>query len=293
MSYIGVAPDQQVPLYRKEYTSPEQTITSAGALTLPHGLGVKPADILVYVVCKTAEFGYSVGDEIIVNPASNDVDATNFSGMSIVPDTTNVNIRYGNAGSVIMIANKTSGVFEGVTSPNWLLVVRAWAEPAPVYPVTEGIFLGTSVATTSGTSHDFTIPSGTKRLTMMVSGLSTNGVFAPLIQLGDSGGIETTGYSGSVSRNNSLTANNFTNGFWFTNSTGAASVMQGQIVLSLLNSSTNTWVAQGMFGYSNTALVSFTGGSKSLSTTLDKIRLTTNGGTDTFDAGTVNVSWEF
>jgi len=56
-----------------------------------------------------------------------------------------------------------------------------------------GITSGTAVASTSGTSIDFTgIPSWVKRITVMFDVVSTNGSAIILIQLGDSGGIETT-----------------------------------------------------------------------------------------------------
>ena len=160
------------------------------------------------------------------------------------------------------------------------------------------IMLGTAVASTSGTSIDFTgIPSWAKRVTVLISGVSTSGTSSPIVQIGDSGGIETTSYlaAGSIhqmSQLNSITT--FTNGFPIapTNAAwGATAVFQGAISIEKLTG--NTWIARGMF-YNSTATVQTYGstGSKSLSDVLDRIRITTDGGTDTFDAGTINVSWE-
>ena len=54
---------------------------------------------------------------------------------------------------------------------------------------------GTAVASTSGTSIDFTgIPSWAKRITVMFNGVSTNGTSQQLIQIG-SGSVNATGYS--------------------------------------------------------------------------------------------------
>lgn len=159
-------------------------------------------------------------------------------------------------------------------------------------PTGVGIFtLGTSVASTSGTSIDFTgIPSWVKRITVMFNGVSTNGTSQPMFQLGDAGGIETTGYttvSISVSTGaNAATA--YTNG-WQLYSANAANTIQGNIVFSLITG--NTWSGNGQFASSVPAVL-WTSGTKSLSDTLTTVRITTAGGTDTFDAGTINILYE-
>ena len=59
------------------------------------------------------------------------------------------------------------------------------------------IVSGTSQASTSGTSIDFTsIPSWVKRVTVMFNGVSSNGASQKLIQIG-SGSVTTTGYVAS------------------------------------------------------------------------------------------------
>jgi hypothetical protein len=67
-------------------------------------------------------------------------------------------------------------------------------------------------------------------------------------------------------------------------------VYNGKIVLDLENSSANKWVADGMT--SRTSVINNSGGGKSLSAELTTVRLTTVNGTDPFDAGEVNVSYE-
>lgn len=151
---------------------------------------------------------------------------------------------------------------------------------------------GTAVASTSGTSIDFTsIPSWVKRITVMFNGVSLSGTSAFLIQLGDSGGIETTGYSGGGVRIavGSLTAATFTTGFSFNNAT-AACVYGGNLILC--NVSGNIWSASGALGGSSVEFSNTTGGSKELSATLDRVRITTVNGTDTFDAGSINILYE-
>jgi ABC-type uncharacterized transport system permease subunit len=154
---------------------------------------------------------------------------------------------------------------------------------------------GDTVKTATGTSVDFTsIPSWVKRVTVMFSGVSTNGTSIPLVQLGDSGGIETTGYLGTSTIFRDATAvagANYTTGFGI-GILSAAYVMHGSMVLSLIDSSTNTWASSSNFANSNTAVMTVGAGSKPLSATLDRIRITMVNGTDTFDAGSINILYE-
>jgi len=145
------------------------------------------------------------------------------------------------------------------------------------------IKLETSKATTSGTSIDFTgIPSWVRRITVMFSGVSTNGTSAVQVQLG-SGSFSTTGYASQVQQGASAT----------TSTTGlivvavvAASVVSGSVQVGFLGS--NTWVESGNLTTGGSVFNS-AGTSPALSGTLDRIRITTVNGTDTFDAGSVNI----
>ena len=151
---------------------------------------------------------------------------------------------------------------------------------------------GTAVASTSGTSIDFTgIPSWVKRITVMLSGVSTNGTSTLTLQLGDSGGIETSGYAGGCLQNGTQTA--WASSAMLLNRTGAAvQVNTTQAILTLLGS--NQWVLISTV-YSNESASIYMGvssGTKTLSDTLDRLRITTTSGTDTFDAGSVNILYE-
>jgi hypothetical protein len=152
---------------------------------------------------------------------------------------------------------------------------------------------GTAVSA-SGTSVDFTgLPSWVKRVTLMVGQISTSGTANLLIQIGDAGGIEDTGYLGDgFTSSGGATANtNYTAGFGIgSGNQAAASISQGSFVLTKLSG--NTWVIFGAMGYSSAATISQTAGGKTLSAILDRIRLTTTNGTDSFDAGSVNILYE-
>lgn len=161
------------------------------------------------------------------------------------------------------------------------------------------IQLGTAIASTSGTSIDFTgIPSWAKRVTVMFNVVSTSGSSVPLVQLGDAGGIETSGYAGVVGvgqqANNWLVAA-LSAGFSIATTGGdsdASNVYSGSMILSKVTG--NNWVCQSSIGQSAGSAVRMhlTSGGKTLSDVLDRVRITTASGTDTFDAGTINISWE-
>lgn len=154
---------------------------------------------------------------------------------------------------------------------------------------------GTAVSV-SGTSVDFTsIPSWVKRITVMFNAVSTNGTSIPMVQLGDAGGIETAGYIGSGGY---LAGGGATNGTL--NSTGfllsgqanvATYSYSGIYTIALIGS--NIWVFGGNSSTDVTIARCFFGsGSKTLSDTLTQLRITTVNGTDTFDAGSINILYE-
>jgi len=148
---------------------------------------------------------------------------------------------------------------------------------------------GTAQASTSGTSIDFTsIPSWVKRVTINFSGVSTNGSSLVQVQIG-SGSIVTTGYSSGAS--SGATANTSTTGFLATSNMAAANSITGTMVVNLLTG--NSWVCFGVSYYTGVgAALTLFSGSISLSGTLDRVRITTVNGTDTFDAGTINIMYE-
>ena len=151
--------------------------------------------------------------------------------------------------------------------------------------------LATAVASTSGTSIDFTsIPSWVKRITVMFSGVSTNGTSSLLVQIGDSGGIETTAYQsglGSISTASAATASS-TAGYLIGGASAANQAIGHYIFTNITG---NTWVGSGVIYLSNSQ-VHYVAGSKTLSDTLDRVRITTVGGVNTFDAGTINIMYE-
>ena len=158
--------------------------------------------------------------------------------------------------------------------------------------VYNGIAAGTAVASTSGTSIDFTsIPSWVKRITLIFNGVSTNGGNPFLIQVG-SGSVTTSGYASSCSyQGTSTSGTNGTAGFYMWHG-GAGEIQSGAFTIYLVSGT--TYIGSGVFGYSSAQSYSTTGGgtSPALGGALDRVRITTVNGTDTFDAGSINILYE-
>ena len=149
----------------------------------------------------------------------------------------------------------------------------------------------TAQASTSGTTIDFTsIPSWVRRITVIFSGVSTSSTSPVIIQLGTSGGIDSASYL-STSQNAATGSTAVTAGFSIAATSAAANLLTGNVFL--YNVTGNTWIESGDIAQSpgTSSNVNSSGGSKALSGTLDRIRITTVSG-DTFDAGTINVFYE-
>jgi hypothetical protein len=147
----------------------------------------------------------------------------------------------------------------------------------------------TAVASTSGTSILFTgIPSWVKRITVMFAGVSTSGTSPVQIQLG-AGSVTTTGYLGAGTRIQSTPVTSaYTTGFGIP-VVGGGAIMGTNLTITLVTG--NTWSASGIIGDSSNFIYA-TGGSIALSGTLDRVNITTVNGTDTFDAGSINILYE-
>ena len=134
------------------------------------------------------------------------------------------------------------------------------------------------------------IPAGTKRIDIGVAGGSTNSTSNWLIQIGDSGGFETTGYSSGATNDNGTRVTS-TAGFIVTNAEAAALSWSGVITLLLIDAANNTWVESGHLTDVGSGADSESGGHKSLSGELTSIRWTTVGGTAVADAGTLAIQY--
>ena len=132
------------------------------------------------------------------------------------------------------------------------------------------------------------IPSWVKRITVMFNGVSTSGTSNNLVQLG-AGSITATGYLAG-SKETSGTGSAYTTGFGI-QTASAAAIIYGHMIFTLAGS--NLWIASHVIYLSQTSSYLIGGGgSVTLGGTLDRVRITTVNGTDTFDAGTINIMYE-
>lgn len=196
------------------------------------------------------------------------------------------------SGSVTLSAPAVAGS-PTITLPSGsgTLTLPSGTGTVTVNGVNSNIVAGTAVASTSGTSITFTgIPSWAKRITIMLNSVSTSGTNAIQAQIG-SGSMTTTGYSSAgVTISTTSNSSTSTTGFIIGAGGGASDVINGAI--TIYNISANIWIANAVTSQTNAFMRLGSGILTSLSGALDRVALTTVGGTDTFDAGSINILYE-
>jgi hypothetical protein len=224
-----------------------------------------------------------------------DIDAAAAIAFSKLAALDSANILVGNGSNVATKVAVTGDVTisnAGVTAIGNDKVVTAKILDANVTPakLSQPLTLATAQNTTSGTSIDFTgIPSWAKRITVMLGGVSTSSTSNLLLRLGTSSGFVSSGYESIATEAASTVATTTsTAGMLLQFDTAAAETLNGQYVLT--NITGNAWVMAGI-GKSGNWLATASGYS-ALAATLDRVRLTTVNGSDTFDAGEVNIMYE-
>lgn len=188
-----------------------------------------------------------------------------------------VSVQGATSGSITFAAPDVAGT-------NTQTLVAATGTLAP-------LIASTAVASTSGTSVEFTnIPSWVKRITVMFNGVSTSGTSNKQVQIG-SGSFTTSGYASSyvTFSTSTLGAATFSTGFPLYNIVAADNI-SGMLILTLLTG--NTWVASANVATTGANPFGASAGSITLSGALDRVRVTTVNGTDTFDAGSINILYE-
>jgi hypothetical protein len=123
----------------------------------------------------------------------------------------------------------------------------------------------------------------------MFSGVSTSSNSSVQIQIG-SGSFTTTGYAGSCSvPTTTPSSTNYSSGFVVNANLNSSTLIFGNAIL--VNVTGNTWSQTGTTASASSAITAGAGG-LTLSGTLDRVRITTVNGTDTFDAGSINILYE-
>lgn len=168
----------------------------------------------------------------------------------------------------------------GATAPEWFT------------PTAAGITLGTKQAGSGTAENAFTsLPAGIKRISLNFNALSTNGTSIIIAQLGDSGGYKTSGYAGAIETASSRYT--FTDGFKLVGVGDASWAMYGRVVFELLDAAAYLWTGTVYSADSAGGAVYLGAGSITLSGALDRLRVTTQGGSDTIDvASALNIAYE-
>ena len=150
---------------------------------------------------------------------------------------------------------------------------------------------GTAVASTSGTAIEFTgLPAWVKRITLMFNGVSKSGTSNHLVQLGTGSTTYTTSGYASSGSTVVTTAGTVTSTAGFIQYTDAATfTVSGHMVIT--NVSGNVWISSHICKNTTTSTC-MGGGDITLGATLTAVRITTVNGTDTFDAGSINILYE-
>ena len=154
---------------------------------------------------------------------------------------------------------------------------------------------GTKVDSTSGTSIDFTsIPSWVKRITIMLTGVSTSSTSNLIVQAG-TGATPTytnSGYLGGCGyiAASTAAATAMSTGFMFMNLVDGTAANSGVLTLTLVTGT--TWAFSGLFARQASTVICSSAGSIPLAAALTAVRITTVNGSDTFDAGSINILYE-
>ena len=209
-------------------------------------------------------------------------------GVIVTSDATgNLNIQSG--GSTVVAVTSTGVAVTGTLAATGAITGSSTVAGSTgiLYPLTSG----TAVATTSGTSIDFTsIPSWVKRITVMFVGVSTNGTSNILVRLGNSGGVVATGYVSQAAILSASTRS--TTGFIITQEMSPGGLLYGQFICNLQNSATNAWSGSAALDKDDNNNPWSAGALTTMASVCTTVRITTVGGTNTFDAGSVNILYE-
>jgi hypothetical protein len=215
-----------------------------------------------------------------------------------VKTTTTTSFTASIAGTTMTVTAVGSGTVQvgqlitgtGVTAGTTITALGTGTGGAGTYTVSTSQTTASTTITVVGIDF-YNIPSTAKRITVMFNGVSTSGTSLIQVQIGDSGGIETTSYASGAWTANTTNANSTTGFIIHGANASAARVWDGAYTI-VLQDAANTWIFNGMCNSLNDNAQSIGIGRKQVSATLDRIRITTVNGTDTFDAGSINILYE-
>ena len=157
---------------------------------------------------------------------------------------------------------------------------------ATVTDTTTNLTRGTA-QTLSGSEVTFSsLPSGIRRITLLVDQASTTSGFRLRVRVGTGGSVATTGYSAVAAYNGTTKVDSTTE--WPLNFASAGDNFEASVKIE--NITGNVWVCTHVGASGNWSTTQLGGGRISLGGVLDTLSISLD--TGTFDAGTVNVFYE-
>lgn len=277
------------------------TVTTDGAIITGNGTVGSPISIdiadLITAICTTPAFRSALAT-CLVSATANNAITISASGLFVnsaafVPVARQVATQDSLTGGGDLSANRTLRLVNDVAAPGNLMLygtdgagVKGWrAESAAGW-----IVMAPQAA--AGAILNFgSIPSTAREIVIQYLSLSGTGSNDFLVQIGDAGGLETTGYvSGTISVSNSSNSAGATSAAGFISyASAAARIAIGTVRLTRVGN-TNEWLAQHVISTATGDRAHFGGGSKTLSATLDRLAVLLTGA-DTFDGGVVGVMY--
>jgi hypothetical protein len=217
--------------------------------------------------------------------------ASSWVGFGSSAAGSNTQVQYNNSG---VLAGSSAFTFDGtvLTIPK---ITFASSNTPSLTNYQGGALTSATSITASGTSVDFTnIPSWVKRITIIFSSISTNGASEVQVQLGTGATptYTTSGYSAvssSVALAGGTGGASSGSGFVIANA-NASSVRHGHMVLTPVSG--NVWVSSHVIGDAGISFTAQGGGNVGLGAVLTAVRITTIGGSNSFDAGSFNIFYE-
>jgi hypothetical protein len=185
------------------------------------------------------------------------------------------------------------------TTPSYELDVsgeiRATSNVYANYFSGQKVFLDSQVIPSGNTSCLFeNIPSWVNEIVLNMINISANASTTMVVQLGDSGGIETTGYIGSTWGYAGSSANTDWGAgacIWNDNPIDATATITSQVRVSRLNTNNWTFSINSAQNDGSNSFVAAAAGYKATSATLTQIRLYTGNAGVIFDGGAINMCY--